>query len=153
MEQNNRITTSLGMSLNKKYGKIHIYHNTIQALAEPKHVRFLFNPEAKKLAVQATKRKQAECFKVPQYIPDKWEFRLSSTPMINMVWKCCGWDMEKTYRLTGELHEEYGLVEFLETGTLFLRFFEGNVFRCDLVRFFGKIVVPTLTISVFHHQM
>ena len=79
---------------------------------EPKYIRFLFNPEKRGLVVQACARKEAECFRVPKYNPENWEFKISSVPMLRMIWKTCEWDTEKTYRLTGICHSEYNLVEF-----------------------------------------
>ena len=50
--------------------------------------------------------------RVPKYNPENWEFKISSVPMLRMIWKTCEWDTEKTYRLTGICHSEYNLVEF-----------------------------------------
>ena len=66
----------------------------------------------KKLAVQACARKEAECFCVPKYNPENWEFKISSVPMLRMIWNTCNWDKEKTYRLAGICHMEHNLVEF-----------------------------------------
>lgn len=101
-----------GISLCPKWGKIRIFHSTIVALGEPRYIRFLFNLEKKRLAVQACVRKEAECFRVPKYNPENWEFKISSVPMLKMIWKTCDWDMEKTYRLVGIIHPEHNLVEF-----------------------------------------
>ena len=101
-----------GISLCQKWGKIRIFHSTIVALGEPKYIRFLFNPEKRGLVVQACARKEAECFRVPKYNPENWEFKISSVPMLRMIWKTCEWDTEKTYRFTGICHSEYNLVEF-----------------------------------------
>ena len=81
-----------GISLCQKWGKIRIFHSTIVALGEPKYIRFLF--------------------RVPKYNPENWEFKISSVPMLRMIWKTCEWDTEKTYRFTGICHSEYNLVEF-----------------------------------------
>ena len=62
--------------------------------------------------MQACARKEAECFRVPKYNPENWEFKISSVPMLRMIWKTCEWDTEKTYRLMGICHSEYNLVEF-----------------------------------------
>lgn len=101
-----------GISLCQKWGKIRIFHSTIVALGEPRYIRFLFNLEMKKLAVQACARKEAECFCVPKYNPENWEFKISSVPMLRMIWRTCEWNPENTYRLSGIHHPEYNLVEF-----------------------------------------
>lgn len=71
-----------GISLCQKWGKIRIFHSTIVALGEPKYIRFLFNPEKRGLVVQACARKEAECFRVPKYNPENWEFK-------SAVCQCC----------------------------------------------------------------
>ena len=71
-----------------------------------------FNADKKGLVVQACARKEAECFRVPKYNPENWEFKISSVPMLRMIWNTCNWDKEKTYRLTGMCHIEHNLVEF-----------------------------------------
>ena len=84
-----------GISLCQKWGKIRIFHSTIVALGEPKYIRFLFNPEKRGLVVQVCAKKEAECFRVPKYNPENWEFKISSVPMLRMIWKTCDWDTEK----------------------------------------------------------
>ena len=101
-----------GVSLCQKKGIIRIFRSTIKELGDPRYIRFLFNPEKRTLAVQSVSRKEAECFRVPKYNPENWEFKISSVPMLRMIWKTCEWDAEKTYRLTGICHSEYNLVEF-----------------------------------------
>ena len=54
------------------------------ALGEPKYIRFLFNPEKRGLVVQACARKEAECFRVPKYNPENWEFKISSVPKMKV---------------------------------------------------------------------
>lgn len=76
MQDNNIVIP--GISLCQKWGKIRIFHSTIVALGEPRYIRFLFNLEMKKLAVQACARKEAECFCVPKYDPENWEFKIST---------------------------------------------------------------------------
>ena len=77
-----------GISLCQKWGKIRIFHSTIVALGEPKYIRFLFNPEKRGLVVQACARKDAECFRVPKYNPENWEFKISSVPIrqVRLTW-------------------------------------------------------------------
>lgn len=75
MQENNIMIP--GISLCQKWGKIRIFHSTIVALGEPRYIRFLFNPDKKGLVVQACARKEAECFRVPKYNPENWEFKIS----------------------------------------------------------------------------
>lgn len=108
MQENNMMIP--GISLCQKWGKIRIFHSTIVALGEPRYIRFLFNPDKKGLVVQACARKEAECFRVPKYNPENWEFKISSVPMLRMIWNTCNWDKEKTYRLTGMCHIEHVII-------------------------------------------
>ena len=63
-----KITANItGVSLCQKTGTIRIFRSTIKELSDPKYIRFLFNPEKRTLAVQAAKRKEVECFRVPEY--------------------------------------------------------------------------------------
>lgn len=87
MQENNMMIP--GISLCQKWGKIRIFHSTIVALGEPRYIRFLFNPDKKGLVVQACARKEAECFRVPKYNPENWEFKISSVPMLRMIWNTC----------------------------------------------------------------
>ena len=95
-----------------KTGTIRIFRSTIKELSDPKYIRFLFNPEKRTLAVQAAKRKEAECFRVPEYNPKDWDFKICSIQMQRMIWKVCDWSENATYRIAGTHYPEYNLVEF-----------------------------------------
>ena len=101
-----------GVSLCKKSGRIRIFHSTIKELGNPKYIRFLFNPEKKALVVQSCKKKEPECFHVPKYNPENWEFAIHSIPMLRMIWKVCEWEEDKTYRSDGMHYADHELVEF-----------------------------------------
>ena len=53
-----------------------------------------------------------ESFVVPRYEPETWAFPISSFPLSKMLSECCAWERDKTYRVFGELHKDYRLVEF-----------------------------------------
>jgi hypothetical protein len=110
MQENTRLTP--GISLSNKWGMVRIFHATIVALGEPKYIRFLFNPEKNRLAVQSCKRKVAESFRVPKHNPEDWNFKINSLSMTQMIWKNCGWDGEQSYRVMGTVYVNYDLVEF-----------------------------------------
>ena len=108
-----KITANItGVSLCQKTGTIRIFRSTIKELSDPKYIRFLFNPEKRTLAVQAAKRKEAECFRVPEYNPKDWDFKICSIQMQRMIWKVCDWSENATYRIAGTHYPEYNLVEF-----------------------------------------
>lgn len=106
------ITNITGVSLCQKTGIIRIFRSTIKELGDPKYIRFLFNPEKRTLAVQATSRKEAECFRVPKYNSKDWDFKICSVQMLRMIWKVCGCNENDTYRAAGTHYPEYDLVEF-----------------------------------------
>ncbi len=111
----NATATFTGISLCKKSGKIgriRIFHSTIKELGNPKYIRFLFNPAKKSLVVQSCKNKEPECFRVPKYNPENWDFTVHSSLMLKMIWKVCEWEEDKTYRSDGRYYAEYKLVEF-----------------------------------------
>lgn len=101
-----------GVSLCNKAGRIRIFHSTIKRLGEPKYIRFLFNPEKQLFAVQASDRKDSECFYVPKCSENDWNFVINSIPMLRIIWKVCKWDEEKSYRISGTYHAECNLVVF-----------------------------------------
>jgi hypothetical protein len=110
MDEN--IRTLPGITMSNKWGAIRIFHVTILALGEPKYIRFLFNPERNRLAVQSCKRKVAESFRVPDDNSAEWCFKITSLQMTQMIWNSCGWDGEQSYRIMGTVHGDYALVEF-----------------------------------------
>ncbi|MCD8107022.1 MAG: hypothetical protein LUE20_03540 [Oscillospiraceae bacterium] len=101
-----------GISLSKKYGKIVVFRSTMQALSEPKYIKFLINTEKGCLAIQACEKKTIDCFKVPIYESKEVEFRIYSDVLLRMLWKRYGWDSGYTYHMDGVLYSEHGIVEF-----------------------------------------
>ncbi len=101
-----------GISFSKKYGKIVVFRSTIQALSEPKYIKFLMNMDKGCIAVQTSEKKTIDCFKVPIYESKDVEFRIYSDVLLKMLWKRCGWDSNYTYHIDGVLYSEHGLVEF-----------------------------------------
>lgn len=111
-ESKTNIQNQAGVSFSLKWGKVLIFHATILLLKEPKYVRFLFNPQEKRLAIQCCDKKVPEAFAVPKYNPDNWEFVIKSMEMMRMIYRCCNWNDEKTYRAYGAYYEKYNLVEY-----------------------------------------
>lgn len=101
-----------GISFQLQSNRMYIFHSTIMALDDPKFIRLLFNPEKRHLAVQACAKWIPESFVVPRYEPETWAFPISSLPLSKMLSECCDWEKNKTYRVFGELHKDFQLVEF-----------------------------------------
>ena len=111
-EPRSNIQSQNGISFSLNEGRMFVYHATILELKEPKYIRFLFNPQEKKLAVLRCEKKLSESFVVPKYVPENWDFRIQSMDMMKMIYRCCKWDEEKTYRTYGTYHEKHGLIEY-----------------------------------------
>ena len=75
-------------------------------------VSYLIRKRGHWQAVQSAKRKEAECFRVPEYNPKDWDFKISSIQMQRMIWKVGDWSENATYRIAGTHYPEYNLVEF-----------------------------------------
>ena len=101
-----------GISFSGKRGRVFIHKETIAILGYPKYIRFLFNPDAKKLAVQACDKNVPESFVVPKNNLEDWEFRICSNSLVSVLWESCKWQHNKTYTVSGTLYEEQRLVEF-----------------------------------------
>lgn len=112
MQEKYSDTVTPGISFSKKRGEILVFRSTIQALAEPGYIRFLMNMGKGCLAVQACYKKTLDCFKVPEYDPKDWAFRIYSDVMNRMLWKRCGWSSDCTYRVSGIYYPEHHIVEF-----------------------------------------
>ncbi|MCD7804453.1 MAG: hypothetical protein LUH03_04765 [Oscillospiraceae bacterium] len=101
-----------GISLSKKYGKIVVFRSTMQALSEPRYIKFLINMEKGCLAIQACEKKILDSFRVPIFDSKETEFRIYSDRLLGMLWKRYGWDSGYTYHMDGALYPEHGIVEF-----------------------------------------
>lgn len=101
-----------GLSFSLRCGKTLIYHATIKALGDPEYIRFLIDTKNKRMALQVCNKKLPESFKVPQCEQDKWDFTVCGQAMLKIIWDCCGWDRDKTYRIEGNVIENHDLVEF-----------------------------------------
>ena len=58
------------------------------------------------------KERKRKCFRVPEYNPKDWDFKICSIQMQRMIWKVCDWSENATYRIAGTHYPEYNLVEF-----------------------------------------
>ncbi len=112
MQEKYSDTVTPGISFSKKRGEILVFRSTIQALAESGYIRFLMNMGKVCLAVQACDKKTLDCFKVPEYDPKDWAFRIYSDVMNRMLWKRCSWSSDCTYRVSGIYYLEHHIVEF-----------------------------------------
>lgn len=103
----------LGMSFSITRGRLLIYHATIIELGEPKYIRFLYNDDKRRVAVQCCEKIDKEGFRVPNVAPgERFQFEISGSPFLSIIYKKCGWDIEQSYTVLGNYYPEYRLVEF-----------------------------------------
>ncbi len=101
-----------GISLALREGKIRIFHSTIVTLGEPRYIRFLLNINMRCLAVQGVEEQAVDCFSVPAYTPENWDFKISSTNFLKNIWAICCWDPAATYRAKGIYDGDHDMVQF-----------------------------------------
>ena len=113
MMEEERIEIRKGISFNIKRGRLLIYHSTIRALGEPEYIRFLFNSRDRRIAVQCCEAIDRDSFHVPKAVPgEKYQFDISSSPFLSIIYKACGWSLNESYLVYGDLYEKNRLVDF-----------------------------------------
>ena len=108
-----RTDVNLGLSFNIRRGRMLIYHSTLRALGEPEYIRFLFNNRDKRIAVQSCEAIDRDSFRVPKFIPgEKFQFDISSSPFLSVIYKACHWNYNESYLVYGERYMTNHLVDF-----------------------------------------
>lgn len=103
----------LGMSFSLTRGRLLIHHATIIELGDPEYVRFLYNDGSKRMAIQCCEKIDRDCFRVPKTSPgERFQFEISSSPLLSILYKKCEWEIEQSYSVMGISYPEYRLVEF-----------------------------------------
>ena len=113
MCSNNRSDNKLGMSFSLSRGRLLVYHATIIELGNPDYVRFLYNDGKKRIAVQCCEKIDKEGFRVPAVdVGERFQFEITSSPLLSVIYKKCGWGAGRTYNVIGTSHPEHRLVEY-----------------------------------------
>lgn len=103
----------LGMSFSLTRGRLLVYHAAIVELGNPEYVRFLYNDGKKRIAVQCCEKIDKEGFRVPDLdVGERFQFEISSSPLLSVIYKKCGWEMDQTYNVTGVSYPEHRLIEY-----------------------------------------
>mgnify|MGYP007070214089 CR=1 FL=1 len=111
--EDSRVNTDIGLSFNIRRGRLLIYHSTIRALGNPEYIRFLFNSKDKKVAVQSCEAIDRDSFRVPKPISgEKFQFDISSSPFLSVIYKACGWGLDESYLVYGKLYPNNRLADF-----------------------------------------
>ncbi len=113
MSSNTKTDNRLGMSFSLIRGRLLVSHATIIELGNPEYVRFLYNDGKKRIAVQCCEKIDKEGFRVPVVdVGERFQFEISSIPLLSVIYKKCGWDVTQTYNVTGVSYPEHRLVEY-----------------------------------------
>ena len=103
----------LGLSFSIRRGRLLIYHSVIRALGEPEQIRFLLNSRERHIAVQSCEPIDQHSFRVPKVQDgERFQFDISSSPLLSVLYKQCGWDADKTYLVYGREFQKNHLVDF-----------------------------------------
>lgn len=103
----------LGISFSIRRGRLLIYHSVIRALGEPEHIRFLLNSRDKHIAVQACEPIDQHSFRVPKSQEGElFQFEISSSPLLSVLYKQCEWDVDKTFLVYGKEYQKNRLIDF-----------------------------------------
>ena len=103
----------LGLSLSLKRGRLLVHYATIKALGCPGYIRFLYNSRKKRIAIQICEEIDREAIRVPEKIEgERYQFDISSSPLLSVIYKHCGWATDQTFSVMGTFHEKYHLVEY-----------------------------------------
>jgi len=109
----NTTTNRMGLSLSMRRGRLLVYYTTIKAMGNPEHIRFLFNARDRKIAIQCCEPIDRDSFRVPEYREgEKYQFEISSSPFLSVIYKTCRWDPSMTYLSFGRMYSKNRLVEF-----------------------------------------
>lgn len=91
---------------------IRIFKNTIRAMGSPKFIRLRIHDREKTIIIEPYDRSTFSSFRVPLPLNAAKEgLDIHSKLFIRIVAKRMRWDMERTYRVSGELYERQGIVK------------------------------------------
>ena len=101
----------LGMTFNAVDGRITIFRSTLEALGWPTHYRFLYNREAKQVAVQNCTAEDAGAHKTPKLTVSN-SCEIKCVALVRMIYRDMRWNRNNTYRLEGKSIPRQQLVSF-----------------------------------------
>ena len=101
----------LGLTFNVEDGRITIFRSTLEALGWPTHYRFLYNREAKQVAVQNCTAEDAGAHKTPKLAVSN-SCEIKCVALVRMIYRDMRWNRNNTYRLEGKSIPRQQLVSF-----------------------------------------
>lgn len=101
------------LSLYGKCGKIHVFKACLRALGYPRFIRFRLNPDGR-ILLEPHDRISLTSFRVPKHIDgvEAEQMEVSTTALIRAVFREFNFDLNKSYRLEGQLYEEQRVAIF-----------------------------------------
>lgn len=121
--------TTPGISFNFEYGRITIFKTTLAVLGFSEFYRFLYNPKALQLAIEACNMDSQGAQALKNINPDE-SYNIKSVGFVRMLYAGCGWDKTMSYRVPGIPYVAQHLVDFKLSDAL--EIFEGKVKEFDL---------------------
>lgn len=101
----------LGLTFNAVDGRITIFRSTLEALGWPTHYRFLYNREARQMAVQNCTAEDAGSHKTPKLNASN-SCEIKCMALVKMIYRDMRWERKNTYRLEGKSISGQQLVSF-----------------------------------------
>lgn len=101
----------LGLTFNVEDGRITIFRSTLEALGWPTHYRFLYNREAKQVAVQNCTAEDAGAHKTPKLTVSN-SCEIKCVALVRVIYRDMRWNRDNTYRLEGKSIPRQQLVSF-----------------------------------------
>lgn len=102
---------TLGLSFSISAGRITIFKTTIMVLGNPEFYRFLINEENRMFAVQRCDIDTEGALHLPE---DRscLHYDIKSMDLVRHIYRLCGWNLKRTYRIAGESVPGERLVNF-----------------------------------------
>lgn len=100
-----------GISFNFECGRITIFKTTLAILGFSEFYRFLYNPEALQLAIEACNMDSQGAQALKNINPNE-SYNIKSIGFVRMLYANCGWERTMSYRVPGISYANQHLVNF-----------------------------------------
>lgn len=100
-----------GISFDFANGRISVFLKTLDYLAYPEFIRFLFKPDSGMFAIQACGMNDEGAKPTRNRKPEK-HFDIKTADLVRLVYSSCGWNTKIGYRVAGEVFPKEKLIIF-----------------------------------------
>ena len=104
-------SNDLGMSFSISSGRVVIFLKALEILEFPEYIKFFVNPTKRAVAIQTCGIDDEGAKRVP-YGLIKEGASIKIMYLTRMVYEICNWDVNKTYRVTGEFYPKNQVICF-----------------------------------------